>query len=86
MTSELDLADLEKLYSILTTAERDELLQAILIAASRGEDQVTHMLEAYCVVCAGRELIADFARATTPANPVAIQSKQSLSEGQSVLP
>jgi hypothetical protein len=75
MPSQLDLADLERLYSVLTTTEREELLQALLIAASRGEQEVSCMLEAYCLARAGTELIADFTGSSTAANPSAIRSK-----------
>ncbi len=75
MPSQLDMGDLEKLYSVLTTTEREELLQALMIAASRGGHEVTRMLEAYCVARAGTELINDFTMSSAAPNPFEIQSR-----------
>lgn len=80
MLTQLDLADLERLYSTLSAIEREELLQALLVAASKGEHEVTRMLEAYCLACAGAELIADFTGFAAGANPIATKSKRSLNK------
>jgi hypothetical protein len=77
MPSQLDLADLEELYGVLTTTEREELLQALLITALRGGHEVTRMLEAYCLARAASEFIADFTGSITAASPSAIQSRHS---------
>ena len=44
------------LYSTLTTEERDELLQCILIAVSAGEHFVVDVVQTLCLVIASEEL------------------------------
>ncbi|MBN1837870.1 MAG: hypothetical protein JW820_18580 [Spirochaetales bacterium] len=51
-----ELAELEALYSSLSPAERDELLQCLLVAASIGGEAVIQRLEEYLLELAGREL------------------------------
>ena len=43
--------------STLATSNREELLQAVLVAASRGDDALIGMLEELCLVYAGRQLV-----------------------------
>lgn len=45
MRRRLKLEELKCLYEVLDDEERDELLQALLVAASRGEGAMTRVLE-----------------------------------------
>jgi hypothetical protein len=59
MPSSLSLEELTCLYESLSPEERDELLQCLLIAASKGGDMVIQRLEEHLLVLAGRELIEE---------------------------
>lgn len=53
------MAELEALYSSLSHEERDELLQAILVAASHGGGAVIKRLEERLFLHAGERLIEE---------------------------
>jgi len=57
MLKGLPMDELEHLYSSLSHDERDELLQCLLIAASRGGNAIVEILEGLMLVNASRELI-----------------------------
>ena len=59
MTGAPQLSELEALYSLLTPAERDELLQCLLIAVAGGWSVVTSMLEQRLLCQAANELVAE---------------------------
>ena len=53
----INVSELEHLYSTLTPAERDELLECVLINAAKGEKLVIQFLETHLLDLAGREFI-----------------------------
>jgi predicted HAD superfamily phosphohydrolase len=57
MDDQLELAELDALYSSLSPEERDELLQCLLIAASISGETVIQRLEECLLELAGREFI-----------------------------
>ncbi len=57
MTEAPKLEELNYLYSSLSAEQRDELLQSLLIAASRGGQAVTEVLQTVLLVKAGEELV-----------------------------
>ena len=60
MTEALQLSELEALYSALTPDERDELLQCLLVAASRGGEAMLKTLEDYLSVSPARSSLTGF--------------------------
>jgi hypothetical protein len=69
MRQQLDLADLEDLYSTLTGSERDELLQCLLVAASKEQQSMLDVLEAVLLVRAVRELMTSATGDSAPLGP-----------------
>ena len=53
------LSELEELHRVLSAQEREELLECLLIAASRGPDSMLNALTPWLVAAAGRELLND---------------------------
>jgi hypothetical protein len=59
MDDQLDLAEVDALYSSLSPEERDELLQCLLVAASMSGETVIWRLEECSLELAGRELVQE---------------------------
>jgi hypothetical protein len=53
------LTELEHLHHSLSGPEREELLECLLIAASRGASSMMRALTPWIVIAAGRELLDD---------------------------
>jgi hypothetical protein len=59
MSESLSLRELEALYSTLTTIEREDLLQELVVAASQGGDAMIVVLEAWLLDRAVRKTIQE---------------------------
>jgi hypothetical protein len=71
MRQQLDLADLEDLYSTLAGSERDELLQCLMVAASKEPQSMLGVLEAVLLVRAVRLLTTSATADSAPLGPSA---------------
>ena len=52
-----NLQEIEALHRSLTTEQREELLECLLVGAAHGGDSMMKILQAWIVAAAGRELI-----------------------------